>query len=93
MIAMLDPGHRNFGKIIVTFNKFPLNLGQSVVLTLLTKYLAADWMVSIYLDSDWSFLLPILLKGFNTREGEKNIYEGNRIEEQFNFHANQRAAS
>ena len=58
MIAMFDPGHSNFGKIIVTFNKFPLNLGQSVVLTLLTKHLAANWMVSIYLDSDWSFLPP-----------------------------------
>ena len=59
MIAMFDPGHRNFGKIIVTLNcKFPLNLGQSVVLTLTTKYLAANWMVSIYLDSDWSFLPP-----------------------------------
>ena len=62
MIAMFDPGHRNFGKIIVPFNKFPLNLGQSVVLTLLTKYLAADWMVSIYLDSDWSFLLPTIVE-------------------------------
>ena len=72
MIAMFDPGHRNFGKIIVTLNcKFPLNLGQSVVLTLTTKYLAANWVVSIYPDSDWSFLLPILLEGFQHEKVRK----------------------